>query len=130
MRSTRTARKRAKRLFGFCLSDGLLDAGRLRQAARDIAGGGSRLRLPILGELLRLARLYEAEHTATIQSATPLPPELRAEFEATLKRRYGPSLAATFSEQPGLIGGVRIQVGSDLYDASVRARLAALGKNF
>jgi F-type H+-transporting ATPase subunit delta len=89
-----------------------------------------RLRLPILGELLRLTRLYETQHTAAVQSATPLPPELRAEFEAALERRYGPAIATIFSERPALIGGVRIQVGSDLYDASVRARLAALEKCF
>jgi F0F1-type ATP synthase delta subunit len=32
----------------------------------------------------------------------------------------------TFTENPTLLGGVRIQVGSDVYDGSIRARLNAL----
>jgi F-type H+-transporting ATPase subunit delta len=39
---------------------------------------------------------------------------------------YGAGVEATFTENPALIGGMRIKVGSDVYDDSVRARLAAL----
>ena len=35
-----------------------------------------------------------------------------------------------FGHRPALIGGMRIQVGSDVYDGSVRAGLAALEKKF
>jgi F0F1-type ATP synthase delta subunit len=31
-----------------------------------------------------------------------------------------------FAVDPALIGGLRIQVGSDVYDGSIRARLATL----
>ncbi len=45
-------------------------------------------------------------------------------------RRYGAALRTTFVLQPALIGGLRIQVGSDVYDGSVRAGLAALERSF
>ena len=51
---------------------------------------------------------------------------MRDGIEAGLARVYGPGLAASFEENPALIGGMRIKVGSDVYDDSVRARLAAL----
>jgi F-type H+-transporting ATPase subunit delta len=35
-------------------------------------------------------------------------------------------LATSFEHKPELIGGMRIKVGSDVYDGSVKARLAAL----
>jgi F-type H+-transporting ATPase subunit delta len=59
-----------------------------------------------------------------------LPPDLQAGIEAGLKRRYGPGLTAVFAQRPALIGGMRIQVGSDVYDGSVRAGLAALEQSF
>lgn len=39
---------------------------------------------------------------------------------------YGPDIEASFTENPALIAGLRIKVGSDVYDGSVQARLAAL----
>jgi F-type H+-transporting ATPase subunit delta len=47
-----------------------------------------------------------------------------------LARRYGPGLNVSFWVNPELIGGVRIKVGSDVYDGSVAARLAALDNTF
>ncbi|HVP79079.1 MAG TPA: F0F1 ATP synthase subunit delta [Thermodesulfobacteriota bacterium] len=47
-----------------------------------------------------------------------------------MARAYGPGISASFVHNPGLIGGMRIKVGSDVYDGSVRARLAGLEKTF
>jgi F-type H+-transporting ATPase subunit delta len=40
--------------------------------------------------------------------------------------RYGGGFKTLFSENPALIGGMRIKVGSDVYDGSLRTKLAAL----
>jgi F-type H+-transporting ATPase subunit delta len=77
-----------------------------------------------------LVRLDLARHTATVESAAPLPADLQAAIDAGLTRRYGPGLSTAFAHRPALIGGMRIQVGSDVYDGSVRAGLAALEKRF
>ena len=45
---------------------------------------------------------------------------------ADLVRIYGSGLDTSFDENPALIGGMRIRVGSDVYDDSVRARLASI----
>jgi len=40
---------------------------------------------------------------------------------------YGPGLNASFTHSPALIGGVRIRVGSDVYDGSVRGKAGRAG---
>ena len=45
-------------------------------------------------------------------------------------RLYGSELATSFIDRPSLIGGMRIQVGSDVYDGTVQSELAALEKSF
>jgi F-type H+-transporting ATPase subunit delta len=45
---------------------------------------------------------------------------------ANLAQRYGQGLNVTFAVNPSLIGGLRVKVGSDVFDGSVKARLAEL----
>jgi F-type H+-transporting ATPase subunit delta len=61
-----------------------------------------------------------------IESAAGLTDDVRRDVQAGLERTYGQGLETSFAVNPGLIGGMRIRVGSDVYDGSVRARLAAL----
>jgi F0F1-type ATP synthase delta subunit len=44
---------------------------------------------------------------------------------AAVARAYGP-LTSSFAHDPSLIGGLRIRVGSHLYDGTILGRLAAL----
>ena len=126
MRANRKVKRAARQLFQLCLVNGVLDEGRARQVAQYAARSGRRGALPILAHFQRLVRLDSDRHAALVESATPLEPGMRADIEAGLTRLYGAGLAATFAENPALIGGMRIKVGSDVYDDSVRARLAAL----
>jgi F-type H+-transporting ATPase subunit delta len=125
-RPTRKTKLAARRLFRFCLDEGLLDAARLRQVARRIAGSRRREALAILSELRRLVRIDCERHTASVRTATPLSDPLREAIRAGLARVYGPGLAISFEQAPELIAGMRIKVASDVYDGSVRARLAAI----
>jgi F-type H+-transporting ATPase subunit delta len=106
--------------------DGVLDERRAREVAQHIAMSGRRGALSILTAFQRLVRLDLERHTAVVESATPLSATLREQIFADLARTHGQTLATSFAENPALIGGVRIKVGSDVYDGSVRARLAAL----
>ena len=126
MKATRKTRGMARRLFRLCHVDGRLDAERVRLVARRIAGSGGRGTLAILGALFRLVRLDRDGHRAIVESATPLPDDLRVEVQTGLAGAYGQGIDITFEVNPRLIGGMRIRVGSDVYDASVQAKLAAL----
>jgi F-type H+-transporting ATPase subunit delta len=75
-------------------------------------------------------RLDRSRHTAEVESAAPLPDDLQASVAARIERVYGPKIRISFTQKPALIGGMRVKVGSDVYDGSVKARLAALEKCF
>ena len=55
---------------------------------------------------------------------------MQAQLRADLARAYGGGLEFRFPHNPALLGGLRMQVGGDVYDGSVQARLAALRQSF
>jgi len=130
MKMTTQARRQAKQLFRLCLVNGVLDDDRVSQAVRRILEARRRGYMVLLAEFHRLVKIDRARHTAEVQSALPLPPDLRIRVQAGLERLYGPGITTSFAENPALIGGMRIRVASDVYDGSVRAGLAALEKYF
>ncbi|HEX7578024.1 MAG TPA: F0F1 ATP synthase subunit delta, partial [Verrucomicrobiae bacterium] len=84
----------------------------------------------ILSRLLRLVKLDLEQHAARVESATPLAAGLQADVADRINKIYGGGLDISFRQNPALIGGLRIQVGSDLYDGSVRTRLEKLEQSF
>ena len=130
MKATKQARREATQLFRLCLVKGLLDADRVRQVVKQLITARPRGYLGTLSHFRRLVKLDTDRHTAKIESAVALPADLQSTVQSGLSRVYGPGLSASFAENSTLIGGMRIQVGSDVYDGSVRARLAALERSF
>jgi F-type H+-transporting ATPase subunit delta len=126
MKTTRRSRRVARQLFRLCLVSGKLHEDRVRQVGRRLAATSERGALAVLSEFQRLVRLDRARHTALVESAAPLPDDLRRTVETNLTRLYGGDLETTFALNSRLIGGMRIKVGSDVYDESVQARLDAL----
>ena len=122
----RKVKRAARQLLRMCFVNGSLQRDRVRQVAERLAAAKRRGSLNVLSEFQRLVRLDRDRHTAVVETAAPLVPEVRADVQAGLARLYGDGLEASFEENPGLIGGMRIKVGSDVYDGSVRAKLAAL----
>ena len=81
--------------------------------------------IKVLESYQRLLRLELEKRSATIESASELSPRIGTKIVANLKRKYGNELTTEFVVNPDLIGGMRIRVGSDVWDGSVRNRLAA-----
>ena len=130
MKTTKQTKREATRLFRMCLVNGLLDEGRVRRVVEQVIEGKRRGYLALLAQFRRLVKLDCARHTAEVGSAVPLPADLEASVHAGLQKEYGPGLNIVFAHRPALIGGMRIQVGSDVYDGSVQAGLAVLEKTF
>ena len=95
-----------------------------------VLGSKRRGYLSLATQFERLVRLERLRHTAKVESATPLPPDLQAAVGASLARLYGDAISTSFVERPALIGGMRIRVGSDVYDGSVKAGLESLERAF
>ncbi len=130
MKANLHSRREAAQLFRDCLVNGILDENRAREGVRRLATERPRGHLGVLSHFRHLVKLDRAKHEAKVESARPLPPDLRARVEAGLTRAYGPGLSISFVENAALIAGMRIRVGSDVYDGSVRRRLAALESRF
>ena len=130
MKTTRQVSRASRRLFRLCLVNGSLDEGRIRQVVQGVLRSKHRGCHALLSNFLRLVRLDRSQHTAEVGSAAFLPADLKASLESDLRRVYGSGITISFALSPALIGGMRIKVGSDVYDGSVKAGLAALEKTF
>ena len=130
MKISKQARRDAKRLFGVCTVNGALDEARVRQAVQAVIQGKPRGYVGLLHHFQRLVKLDIARRTARVESVVPLGSGLKASVESNLARKYGTGLNVVFDVNPALLGGLRIQVGSDVYDGSVATRLASLDESF
>jgi F-type H+-transporting ATPase subunit delta len=130
MKTIKQLESDAKHLYRLCLIDGSLDEDRVRQVVRRVLESKQRGSFALLSHFRRLVKLDCARRTATVESATPLPADLQTSVSSDLERVYGPKLSISFADNPALIGGMRVKVGSDVYDSSVKARLAALERAF
>ena len=87
-------------------------------------------RLTLLPEIARQFELLKSREEgvvdAAIASAFPLNEAQTTELAATLAAKYGKTVRLTCSVDADLIGGVRIKVGDDIIDASVRGKLQAM----
>ena len=81
-------------------------------------------------EFSRLVKVDIDRRTAIVESATTLTPEMTSEIGSNLATRHGAGLQLSFRVVPELIGGLRVRVGSNIYDGSVAGRLAALSEKF
>ena len=130
MKISKQAKRDAKELFRSCVVNGLLDEDRARRMVQRVLEGKPRGYLAILAQFQRLVKFDLERRTAKIESAAPLTPEFQSKIKAGLARSYGQGLNVSFGQNPALIGGMRIKVGSDVYDGSVQACLAALQESF
>ena len=126
MKTTKQTRREAKALFRACLANGVLDENRVRQAVRQTVEAKPRGYVALLAQLQRLVRLDLERRSVRVESAIPLPPSEQTSVQQNLARIYGPGLTFAFAENPILIGGMRIRVGSDVYDSTIQGRLAEL----
>ncbi|EDY18061.1 H+transporting two-sector ATPase delta (OSCP) subunit [Chthoniobacter flavus Ellin428] len=126
MKIDKDSRKLSKQLFAASFTEGKLDAKRVAAIAKEVAGSKPRNALGILKEYRRLVRLESAKHHAIVESAVDLDEAMAKELTASLKAKYGKDLRTEFKVSPELLGGLRIKVGSDVIDGSVRERLRRL----
>ena len=83
--------------------------------------------LPDIRDLfLELKNGHEGVKDAEIVTAFPLSASALKSLKKNLEGRFKAKLNVTVSEDPDLIGGVRVIVGDEVIDASIRAKLASM----
>lgn len=126
MKITKQARREGKALFNACRVDGVLSESRVREAVTKVLDRKPRGFLAALAHFQRLVKLDLDRRSAVVVNANQTTPEQMTAVQQQLSRRYGAGLNVTFWVDPKLIGGLKIKVGSDIYDGSVAGRLAQL----
>jgi len=127
---SKQSRRDGKALFSNCKVNGVLDENRVRQTVSAVIAKKPRGYVAILSHFLRLAKLDIERRSARVESATPVSEALQQSVKANLVARYGEGLNLSFAVNKELIGGLRVKVGSDVFDGSVKARLSELEASF
>lgn len=126
MKISKDVRRLSSSMVRESFINGELDAGRVNGFVQSVIRNKPRQYLQLLENYQRLLRLEADKRRARIESATPLDEAAGKQIVADLQKRYGHGLTTEFSVNPALLGGVRIRVGSDVWDSSVRNRLERL----
>jgi F-type H+-transporting ATPase subunit delta len=127
MQIPKEARRKARELFDATLDgSGRPDAARTLSVADLLVKSAPRHALQILKEFTRLVRLESVKHHAVIESATAIDEGAREAIVKSLRARDGGEVTVETKVDPSLIGGARIRLGSEVWDTSVRSRLATL----
>ena len=126
MKLDKDSRKLTKGLFQASFTSGRLDEKKASAVVKTVVASKPRNFLGILKEYQRLIRLEVAKHHAIIESATTLDKKTSDQLLVNLRAKYGKDLSTEFKVSPVLLGGLRIKIGSDVFDSSVRERLARL----
>jgi len=129
MKISKQARRDSKTLFNTCKVKGVLDENRVRQTVSAVIAQKPRGYVGILSHFQRLVKLDVERRTARVENAVESSPALVESIKAQITKRYGSGLNVQFATNPELIGGIRVQVGSDVFDGSVRARLNELAES-
>ena len=130
MKGTKQSRRFAKQLFKNCQVNGRLDADRTQKSVQLLIEQKPRGYFGILQHLHRLVKLDEASRTARVESAVALGQAQQQDIQASLNRLKGGDVTVEFAENPRLIGGMRVKIGDDVFDGSVKTRLTGLSESF
>jgi len=126
MKVKKEALRSARLLLKASMPGGRVDPARASELTRRIVAEKPRNSLQILTAFRRLLRLELDKRHAVIESATLLDDASRSRVLGELAAKFGPDLTSEFKLTPDLVGGLRIKLGSTIWDGSVRTRLETL----
>ncbi len=130
MKVSREAASIARRAFRMCLDSDRLNDEKLRAIFKKIAADKPRGWQAILHDLKKWVRLELEKRQVRVESAAGLTDPEMERVKAELTRQYGLGLEFEFLINPDLVGGMRVRVGNDVWDGSVKTRLDRLSNAF
>ncbi len=126
MKINKEARALSRQLLRGSFTAGRLDQDRIRALVNGVIEQKPRGYIAALKNFTHLLRLELAKRHAVIESATDLDVVASASLLNELRAKYGADITSEFKTNPDLIGGLRISLGSDVWDGSVKNRLDRL----
>ncbi len=126
MKINKEIRRLSRGMLRASFTDGELDPGRIASLVDSLIARKPRHYIEVLKNYRRLLRLELEKRRARVETASEADSAIRSELVANLKKKYGSDLTTEFVVNPQLLGGMRIRVGSDVWDGTVRNRLERL----
>jgi F-type H+-transporting ATPase subunit delta len=126
MKINKEIRRLSREMLRASFTDGQLDPGRIASLVDSLIARKPRNYIGVLKNYRRLLRIEVEKRRARIETASEVDRETSSRLVANLKKKYGGDLTTEFVVNPQLLGGMRIRVGSDVWDGSVRNRLERL----
>lgn len=126
MKVSKDALRTARQFLRLTLRNGTLDHGAARTIVSKVIADKPRNYLGILNAYQRLLRLEIEKRHAIVESANELTGEEQTKVIRDLQYRHGQDVTTEFRVSPELLGGIRIKLGSNVWDGSVKSRLDAL----
>jgi F-type H+-transporting ATPase subunit delta len=105
------------------LLDGKANAVTIRLAELAVHGFGGRGFAAGLTRLVELAAQRRERQVAYVTTAVAISDDEERRLGATLSELYGREVSMKLTVDPEILGGMSVQVGSDLYDGTVLRRL-------
>lgn len=130
MKISKVANAEARRIFRLCQTAGRLDEAKFSTAIRLIVTQKPRDYRGILSALKRLVRLELERRHVVVESAAALDAAEQQRVVAGLTAKYGSDLTFEYRVTPELLGGLKVRVGNDVFDGSVKGRLDRLAEAF
>jgi len=126
MKINKEIRQLSREMLRASFTDGQLDPGRIKSLVDSLIEKKPRHYIDVLKNYRRLLRLEVEKRRARIETASEVDPVTSSELVTNLRKKYGSDLTTEFVVNPELLGGMRIRVGSDVWDGTVRNRLERL----
>ncbi len=126
MKIPKDALRTSRQLIRATVRNGAINGEFAKAVVAKLATEKPRNYLAILSSYQRLLRLEVAQRHAIVESAQLLNPGDQELVLLELKKKYGQDVTAEYKIKEDLISGMRVRLGSHVWDGTVKARLEAL----
>jgi F-type H+-transporting ATPase subunit delta len=126
MKTRKQARQITREMLRHSFTSNKLDEEKITEMVQSVIAKKPRHYVDVLKDYQHLLHLEVEKRHAVIESATPLNRSVGDQIVANLRARYGEDLTTEFRTNPELLGGLRIKIGNDVWDGSVKNRLNQL----
>lgn len=118
----------AKQLLKLSLVDGTISPEQVTGVLGWIEKHSPRHALALLKAYHRLVASELAKSRALVEHAGPVADSALRQIEGAMTQRYRRQITAVSRPNPKLLAGLRVRVGSDVYESSVAGQLALLAE--
>jgi F-type H+-transporting ATPase subunit delta len=126
MKTSKEARKISREMFRHSFTSSKLDEEKITEMVQSVIAKKPRRYVDVLKDYQHLLQLEVEKRHVVVESATPLNRSVGDQIITNLRARYGEDLTTEFRTNPELLGGLRIKIGNDVWDGSVKSRLNQL----